>query len=178
MTFRTTWIFGYGSLIWRPDFPHVHCQPAYITGWVRRFWQGSTDHRGVPEAPGRVVTLRQASGARCWGMAFAVSPDEAPSVLRNLDVREQGGYERLLLPMHDDRGKFLGQGLAYRALPGNPNDLGPAPISAIAQQVISARGPSGPNIEYVLNLDAALNALRVEDDHVTALAAQVRTLME
>ncbi len=88
------WIFGYGSLVWRPDFPFAERRAATIVGWARRFWQGSTDHRGVPGAPGRVVTLVAEPGARCWGTAYRVAYDVLSGVIDTLEQRVYGGYSR------------------------------------------------------------------------------------
>src|SRR5690606_20352945 len=68
------WLFGYGSLIFRPDFPFLARRPARIRGWARRFWQGSHDHRGTLSHPGRVATLIQQPEAECVGMAFLITP--------------------------------------------------------------------------------------------------------
>ena len=91
------WIFGYGSLIWRPSFDYHERIPGCIQGYVRRFWQGSTDHRGTLEAPGRVVTLVAYPGATCWGMAYRVGRDEGRNVTQGLDIREQDGYSLSLI---------------------------------------------------------------------------------
>jgi cation transport regulator ChaC len=173
------WIFGYGSLVWRPAFPHEERRAAWIDGFVRRFWQGSTDHRGVPGAPGRVVTLVPESGARCWGMAYRVHSDQVAMVLETLDIREQGGYERLELPVHFDPPAGPAAtphvcGLSWVATPANHNYLGPATTGAIAGQVRRSHGPSGPNPEYVLRLAEALRELGADDPHVYELEALLR----
>ncbi|MCU0656395.1 MAG: gamma-glutamylcyclotransferase [Polyangiaceae bacterium] len=171
-----TWIFGYGSLIWRPSFPFEERRTALLRGFSRRFYQGSHDHRGTPEAPGRVVTLLEDPSASCLGVAYRISPQHLPAVLDHLDVREQNGYERLERPLALDppRGPTI-TALVYLAGPSNPAYLGPAPLAQIADQVRSAHGPSGPNIEYLLRLADALRELEAHDEHVFQLEALVRS---
>lgn len=168
------WVFGYGSLIWRTDFPFAERAAANIEGWKRRFWQGSTDHRGIPGAPGRVVTLLADDESTCWGMAYRLDEANRDQVLAQLDYREKGGYQRqeMELRLKDLR---VVQGLTYIATPSNRNYLGPAPLQAIAEQICRSRGPSGANREYLFRLAAALREMGVEDAHVTNLSTRVRT---
>lgn len=161
------WIFGYGSLIWRVDFPYHECETAFIDGWSRRFWQGSHDHRGTPDAPGRVLTLIPDKGARCVGMAYLV--DEA--VFEHLDHREKNGYERVDVEIRlADRRE---NGVTYIGAEGNFAYLGPAPLEEVAAQIEVSQGPSGRNIDYLLELDAALEKLGVAEPHVRSLRSLV-----
>ncbi|MBV1879722.1 MAG: gamma-glutamylcyclotransferase [Pseudomonadales bacterium] len=96
---QSVWIFGYGSLIWRTDFDFMLQQPAYIKGWGRKFWQGSTDHRGTPTAPGRVLTLEKTQGI-CCGMAYKLPMESQNTILQSLDYREKDGYKRLELDLY------------------------------------------------------------------------------
>lgn len=173
------WIFGYGSLIWRADFPFAERRPARINGFVRRFWQGSTDHRGVPGAPGRVVTLIESPAASCWGIAYKISPRDAEDVMAHLDYREKGGYVRRHIDVHfadAAREALSAPGLVYHATESNPNFLGEAAATDIALQIHRSIGPSGHNREYLLELEAALRDHEVEDEHVYAIADALRRL--
>jgi cation transport regulator ChaC len=164
------WVFGYGSLIFRPSFPFARAEAGFLRGYTRRFWQGSTDHRGVPGAPGRVVTLIAEPQAVCWGRAYEIRDGDREQVLAALDHRERGGYDRLNLAVHRPDGSVLvPEALLYIANQVNPNWLGPAPLEAIAAQIRASRGPSGANDEYVRSLAAALRELGADDEHVFAL---------
>jgi cation transport regulator ChaC len=164
------WVFGYGSLIFRPAFPFTRTEAGFLRGYVRRFWQGSPDHRGVPGAPGRVVTLVAEPRAACWGRAYEIRDDDRDQVLAALDVREQAGYDRLSLAVHRADGSVLTpEALVYLATEANPDWLGPAPPEVIAAQIRASRGPSGANDDYVRSLAAALRELGADDEHVFAI---------
>ena len=167
------WLFGYGSLIWRPDFPHHEARVARVDGWVRRFWQGSHDHRGVPDAPGRVVTLVPAAGGCVEGMAFRM--DDDAGVFERLDHREKNGYglTDVTLRFRDGR---AAEGSVYIAPRDNHAFLGPAAPEAMAAQIARCAGPSGTNLDYVLRLAEALRAHGIDDPHVFDLEHRVRGL--
>ena len=97
------WLFGYGSLIWRPDISYVERRPARLHGWERRFWQGSHDHRGVPHRPGRVVTLVEEIAGHCDGVAYLVDAEEVEAIFATLDHREKNGYRRIDVDLHFSR---------------------------------------------------------------------------
>ena len=168
------WIFGYGSLIWRPDLPFVERRRADLEGWRRRLWQASPDHRGTPESPGRVLTLVEEEGAVCRGVAYRLAPDGLDEVLADLDHREKAGYERRLLPLVLEDPAETVEALVYRAPPGNAGFLGPAPVAEMAEHIRRSSGPSGPNVEYVLELARALHDLGVVEDEVLEVAAALR----
>ena len=171
-TQKSVWVFGYGSLIWRPDIPHSEAQPAQLEGWSRRFWQGSHDHRGLPHAPGRVVTLIEDAGAVCRGMAYLVERDTAMAVFENLDHREKNGYRRHEVVLGIGEGNTTG--IAYIAASDNHAFLGPASLDEMAAQILESVGPSGSNRDYLYDLGEALRQLDAHDAHVFELEAQVR----
>ncbi|WP_445621126.1 gamma-glutamylcyclotransferase [Kushneria sp. Sum13] len=158
------WLFGYGSLIYKTGFAFKARRPASIRGWTRRFWQGSHDHRGTLEWPGRVATLVPREDAVCHGMAYLITPD----VLEGLDVREKNGYLRVVTDLYFDDGE-RSEALVYMATEGNEAWLGEASALEIAQQISTAVGPSGPNRDYLLMLADSIRDMGHDDAHVEAI---------
>lgn len=165
------WLFGYGSLIYKVDFPYLERKRASIEHWSRRFWQGSSDHRGTPEKPGRVVTLIAEAGAVCQGVAFLVSGD----TFEHLDHREKNGYLRLGIDITLDDGSNVA-GQVYIASAQNRAWLGAASEADIARHIATTTGPSGPNRDYLLHLAKALRDLGETDAHVFEIERQLLML--
>lgn len=166
---REVWLFGYGSLIHKADFAFIERRRASLSGWARRFWQGSHDHRGTLQAPGRVLTLVPEPGATCVGMAYLITPQ----VFDHLDHREKNGYLRHVVDIAFDDGLHV-DGLVYIADADNAAWLGPASDADITAQIASAHGPSGSNRDYLLRLAHALRVLGADDPHVFAVEERLR----
>lgn len=171
------WIFGYGSLIWRPGFDYLERHRARLSGWQRRFWQGSHDHRGVPERPGRVVTLVETGHGHCDGIAYRVELEVVEQVFENLDHREKNGYQRVDIELQSLEAAGSGfPAVVYIAPTDNFAYLGPAPLADMARQIATSHGPSGANLDYLLELAAALRDLDADDPHVFELENAARSL--
>uniref|UniRef100_A0A8C6V2G4 Gamma-glutamylcyclotransferase n=1 Tax=Neogobius melanostomus TaxID=47308 RepID=A0A8C6V2G4_9GOBI len=170
------WIFGYGSLVWKPDFKYKRSKVGYIGGYKRRFWHGDNFHRGNDERPGRVVTLIEDDDASTWGVAFEVSGAQAEESLKYLNVRETmcGGYLTKMVDFfpEGEEGAPV-QALVYIATKDNPLFLGYATPEVIGFQIAMSQGKSGHNLEYLRRLAEFMRQRcpRVRDDHLFHIEA-------
>lgn len=172
------YVFAYGSLLFRPGFRYVDApRVATVYGWARRFAQGSPDHRGTPERPGRVVTLVRDDEGHCEGAVFHVHGRDRDEVLAYLDHRERGGYERTTVRVHTREGNDELDAVTWVAPPENPHWLGGSDDpTAVARHALACEGPSGRNEDYVRALDDALRIFDIDDAHVRSVAAAIASL--
>ncbi|KAF3051972.1 hypothetical protein E8E11_009764 [Didymella keratinophila] len=208
------WLFGYGSLIWKPP-PHfgINNAPSIIMisecpATSRATFDASgrydnllkrmkaptnEDHRGTPEAPGRVATLidrahwdtlsdHHEPTERVWGAAYHIPATKVPEVREYLDIREINGYSIQFTPFHPASEPASASKpikcLVYIGLPSNPQFLGPQDPEVLAAHILKSSGPSGENKEYLFNLEEALLGLSEEsgDWHVSDLVERCRRI--
>ncbi|KAF1981448.1 ChaC-domain-containing protein [Aulographum hederae CBS 113979] len=136
------WLFGYGSLVWKPPPHYDEILPGYIKGYVRRFWQASEDHRGTPEAPGRVVTLideahwktlsddyHTLTTSTVWGAAYHIPSSHAAEVRSYLDIREINGYSIQYTPFYPSSTSYSSSVPSASPSLASPSNSNPSSIS-------------------------------------------------
>jgi glutathione-specific gamma-glutamylcyclotransferase len=169
------WVFGYGSLIWRPGFDHLERVPARLIGAHRALCVFSHVHRGTPERPGLVLGLDL--GGACRGIAYRVAAKQRAETVAYLRGREQvtSVYREAM------RSVTLLEGpqrrvpaLVYMIDRGHKQYAGRLDLATQLHLVRQGHGQSGQNREYVLSTVDALEALGLYDRDLHLLAERLR----
>ena len=169
----THWVFGYGSLIWRPGFAFVRSERALLRGAHRSLCIYSHTYRGTPEVPGLVFGL--ARGGSCGGMAFGVDDAIWPETLQYLRDRElvSDAYREALRPVRLSGGETV-EAIAYLVDESHPQYAGRLSLAEQVRLVRRGVGNSGANTEYVLNTAAHLRTLGIRDRALEILVAALQ----
>jgi cation transport protein ChaC len=168
------WVFGYGSLMWRPGFPYAATTPALLKGAHRALCVYSIFHRGTQERPGLVLGLDR--GGACRGVAYLVEPGAEEDTVAYLREREQiaqvyvEAYRKVRLLDGSSRAVTA---LTYLIDPKHEQYAGRLPLEEQLRLVHGSKGQSGENVEYVLNTVRDLEEAGVHDATLAALAARL-----
>jgi cation transport protein ChaC len=165
------WVFGYGSLMWRPGFEFVEKVPARLIGEHRALCVYSFDHRGTPEKPGLVLGLDR--GGACRGIAFRVAPELRVHTINYLREREQTTHvyrEVMRSVWLDNEARQRVSALAYVADRGHVQYAGRLPLNEQLRIVRQGHGRSGNNRDYVLATVKAIEAEGFRDTQLHQLA--------
>ncbi len=166
------WVFGYGSLMWRPGFDTLTALPATIYGLHRYVRVYSWDHRGTKERPGLVFGLDR--GGACKGMAFEIAGHNKDDVLSYLRERElvTNVYQEAVRPVKLENGKST-LAVTYVVDRMHPQYAGHLPQEELARHVHGASGQSGGNEEYILNTVSHLRQLAIHDSRLEQLVKRL-----
>lgn len=173
----STWVFGYGSLISKPNFEFIQKKRGRVKGYMRRFWQMNTDHRGAPESPGRVATLVKQEGSEVWGYAYEVSK-KTKQVFDYLAVREKCGYKLVEISFFSEEGEEI-VASCFMGTKDNPEFLEFEEMQKTAEIISKSSGHSGTNREYLDNLVLAVKEHFPEenDQYLSELSEKVKGLL-
>src|SRR5690242_3409073 len=177
------WVFGYGSLMWRPGFEFIEQVPARLIGEHRALCVYSFDHRGTPEKPGLVLGLDR--GGACRGIAFRVAARRREATIDYLRAREQTTHvyrEVMRSVWLENEARQRVSALTFVVDRGHVQYAGRLSLGEQLRHVQQGHGRSGNNRDYVLSTvksieaegfrDAPLHqlALRLHDSHSQAAA--------
>ncbi|MGB3500603.1 MAG: gamma-glutamylcyclotransferase [Mesorhizobium sp.] len=167
------WVFGYGSLMWRPGFAHVETQRATLSGYRRSLCVLSHVHRGTPQRPGLVLGLDR--GGSCIGLAFRVPDDLKQEVVDYLRSRElvTHVYLERMLPLRLADGRRV-MALAYVIDRAHEQYAGGLDVETAVGQISGATGVSGANEEYVTNTLDHLRGLGIRDAWLEAVGTALQ----
>jgi cation transport protein ChaC len=166
------WVFGYGSLMWRPGFDYVEQVPAQLIGEHRALCVLSHIHRGTPERPGLVLGLDR--GGACMGTAFRVEEANRTNTLVYLRGREQatGVYREVIRSVWiegDARRRV--RALTYVVDRSHPQYTGRLSLEEQFRHVANSHGKSGANRDYVISTVKALESRGCRDPQLHHLVA-------
>ena len=168
---RDLWVFGYGSLMWHPGFPHVETRPGTLYGFHRSFCVRSVRYRGTREAPGLVLGLDR--GGSCRGLVFRVPGGEVRTALDYLHDREMMSdvYTPCHRPVTTAQGEV--EALCFVVDRSNRQYIGRLDLEATAEIISRAAGQRGPCSEYLANTVRHLESLGIGAGQLKRLLALV-----
>jgi glutathione-specific gamma-glutamylcyclotransferase len=168
------WVFAYGSLMWRPDFPFVERLQARLVGAHRALCVYSFVHRGTPERPGLVLGLDH--GGTCRGIAYRVPVKERGATVAYLRAREQvtSVYRECMRPIWlKSRPERRVQALCYMVDRGHVQYAGRLSLEQQLHHVRQGHGHSGANRDYVIATVGALEQLGYRETDLHLLAERL-----
>jgi cation transport protein ChaC len=169
------WVFGYGSLIWRPGFEYVERVPAHVIGLHRSLCVYSFDHRGTPEQPGLVLGLD--FGGACRGIAYRIAAERRAPTLAYLRAREQttAVYRETLRNIYlEGKPERRVSALCYVVDRGHVQYAARLSHERQLEIVRRAHGRSGNNRDYVVETVKALEALKIIDHDLHVIAQRLQ----
>jgi cation transport protein ChaC len=166
------WVFGYASLIWRPEFDAAEQRPATVFGWHRALQMRSRVNRGTPECPGLVFALVR--GGSCRGVAYRMHRHEAEEQLERLWAREMptGVYDPKWLNCSTAGGGV--RALAFTLSRSSPSHTGPLPDEQMVDILRRANGRYGSTLSYLVETAASLRDCGIRDRDVERLVELAR----
>ncbi len=172
------WVFGYGSLVWQPEFEYSAHHIARLSGFARSFCMRSIHHRGTEAEPGLVLALDREEDSYCDGIAFYVDPDRALSTIEALREREliSSAYIEEMHQVTLRTGDAV-EAVCYVIDEDHVQYCGGLPLAEQAGIIAAAHGGRGANSEYLYNTARHLRELGIEDGDLNWLEAEVRNLL-